>query len=261
MAWLDWAIDDPAPANQCGYGILGIPREIDPSLRRGQVVHSVEGWFTYVSPSGVMLARGNSWGVTIMRSGQVWRHRPRPTWVNWHAGGPAQNVGTDGIEMEGKDQPWTEAQRASLVRVLQEAQDWLGWPAYRVAGLTSRTQEGIRQALILQDYGSLWEHNWFDYTTCPSGRNDWPWLIPALEEDDVMALLTQQERDDFLSTINHFVVVTVPELQKDMDHLHEHGRSNRDRIINLHGKIDAIRKEVKAIGSGSGPRTGTWKSD
>ena len=26
-------------------------------------------------------------------------------------------------------------------------------------------------------------------TTCPSGRDDWPWLMPALEEDD-MALTT-----------------------------------------------------------------------
>ncbi len=22
-------------------------------------------------------------------------------------------------------------------------------------------------------------------TTCPSGRNDWPWLMPALEEEDL----------------------------------------------------------------------------
>ncbi len=168
MSWLGWAIDDPAPADQCGYAFLGIPRELtDLSLRHGIVIHSVEGWFTYVSPSAVMLARGNSWGVTIMRSGQVWRHRPRPTFVNWHAGGPAQNIGTDGIEMEGKDQPWTDAQRASLVRVLQGTQAWFDWPAYRVAGLTNRTQEGIRQALILQDYGSLWEHNWFDHCDDP----------------------------------------------------------------------------------------------
>lgn len=127
MGWLDWAIDDPAPAGNCGYAFLNVPREIDPSLRRGQVVHIVEGWFTYVNPSAVMAARGNSWGVTIMRSGAVWKHRPRPTFVNWHAGGPAQNIGTDGIEMEGKDQPWTPEQRASLVRVLLETGEWFGW--------------------------------------------------------------------------------------------------------------------------------------
>ncbi len=182
MSWLDWAIDDPAPGN-CGYSALNVPCEVDSSRRRGLVIHSVEGWFTYTSPSAVMRARGNSWGVTIMRSGQVWRHRPRPTFVNWHAGGPAQNIGTDGIEMEGKDQPWTEAQRASLVRVLKETQAWFGWPPYQQAGLTSRTQEGVRLALLACGYGSLWEHRWFDYTSCPSGRDDWPWLMPVLAEE------------------------------------------------------------------------------
>lgn len=190
MSWLDWAVDDPAPGN-CGYSFLNVPCELpDPSLRRGQVVHSVEGWFTYTNPSAVMADRGNSWGVTIMRSGKVWRHRPRPTFVNWHAGGPAQNIGTDGIEMEGKDQPWTSEQRASLLRVLRETRAWFDWSTYTMAGSTDRTQEGIRQALLAHGYGSLWEHRWVDYTSCPSGRDDWPWLmlallLPAKEEDDM----------------------------------------------------------------------------
>ncbi len=205
MSWLDWAIDDPAPGN-CGYTFLNVPCEVDPSLRRGIVIHSVEGWFspTY-TPSAVMLARGNSWGVTIMRSGQVWRHRPRPTFVNWHAGGPAQNIGTDGIEMEGKDQPWTDAQRASLVRVLRETWAWFGWPAYTLAGPTDRTQEGIRQALLAHGYGSLWEHRWFDYTSCPSGRDDWPWLMPVLQEED--GTMTNEQLTAILTgiqgSINH----------------------------------------------------------
>ena len=195
MSWLDWAIDDPAPPH-CGYSGLNIPCEIDPSLRYGIVIHSVEGWFTHVNPSAVMQARGNSWGVTIMRNGQVWRHRPRPTFVNWHAGGPAQNIGTDGIEMEGKNQPWTKKQRISLVQVLQETREWLNWPIYtpEVMGApTGKTQESIRQALLGWGYGSLWEHNWFDYTSCPSGRNDWSWLMPELQEaeqeEDVPVLM------------------------------------------------------------------------
>lgn len=187
MSWLEWAVDDPAPGN-CGYSALNVPCElVDPSLRRGVVVHSVEGWFTYVNPSAVMRARGNSWGATIMRSGQVWRHRLRPTFINWHAGGPAQNIGTDGIEMEGKDQPWTPEQWASLVWVLRETWGWFGWTAYTLAAPTDRTQESIRQALLAHGYGSLWEHNWFDYTSCPSGRDDWPWLMPALWEEDPMS--------------------------------------------------------------------------
>ena len=199
MSWLDWAIDDPAPANS-GYSLLGIPREIDPSLRYGEVIHSVEGWFTYVSPSAVMRSRGNSWGVTIMRSGQVWKHRPRPTFVNWHAGGPAQNIGTDGIEMEGKNQLWTVAQRDSLVLVLKETEVWFGWPPYTKAGPTNRTQENIRRNLLFWGYGSLWEHRWFDFTSCPSGRDDWPWLMPQLAEEDDMPL-TPEEIDAVASAV------------------------------------------------------------
>lgn len=177
--WLTWAVDDPAPGN-CGYSALNIACEVEPELRYGQTVHSVWGYFTYINPSAVMEARGNSWGVTIMRNGQVWRHRPRPTFVNWHGGGPAQNIGTDGIEMEGKDEPWTPEQKASLLRVLEETWEWFGWATVALGGPTDRTQNGIRLALLALPHGSLWEHNWFDDTLCPMDRDDWPWLIPEL---------------------------------------------------------------------------------
>lgn len=70
-----------------------------------------------------------------------------------------------------------------------------------------------------------------------------------LEEDDDM--LTD-EQHKMLQRMNHFVVKIVPEWEKKLVHLHAHGRSNRDRIITLHTKIDALRKEVAAIGSGGG---------
>jgi len=166
--WLAWAVDDWAPAANAGYSGLNIPRELtDPTLRRGLVLHSSEGyWSRTYRPSDTMKARGNSWAVSIMQGGAVYRHRLRPTWVNWHAGGPAQNVGTDGIEMEGKE-PWTEAQKASLVRVLKETRAWFGWPPYAVAAATNKTQEGIRQALLARPHGSLWEHRWFDHCDDP----------------------------------------------------------------------------------------------
>lgn len=183
--WLDWAVDDPAPAANCGYGFLNIPGELaDPSLRRGVVIHSSEGyWSASYRPSDTMKARGNSWGASIMQDGAVYRHRPRPTFVNWHAGGPAQNIGTDGIEMEGKE-PWMAAQKVSLVRVLKETQAWFGWPPYSVGGPTDRTQEGIRQALLAQPYGTLWEHRWAGFTACPRSRSEFNWLIPALLEPE-----------------------------------------------------------------------------
>lgn len=195
MAWLDWAVDDPAPGN-CGY--YNVACEVDPSLRRSFTIHSVWGYFTYINPSTVMALRGNSWGATIMRSGAVWRHRPRPTFVNWHAGGPAQNIGTDGIEMEGKDEPWTDAQKESLLRVLVEAWGWFAWEDVALGQPTDKTQGNIRQTLLALPRGSLWEHNWFDYTSCPMGRDDWNWLIPALttalvDEEDGMLYAIRKE--------------------------------------------------------------------
>src|SRR3990172_7037999 len=188
--WLPWATDDPAPAENAGYSGLNIPRELgDLTLRRGLVLHSSEGyWSSTYRPSDTMKARGNSWAVSIMQDGAVYRHRFRPTWVNWHAGGPAQNVGTDGIEMEGKE-PWTQAQKVSLVRVLKEPRAWFGWSAYAGAAPTNKTQEGTRQGLLARPYGSLWEHRWLDATSCPSSRDEWIWLIPALiepKEDEEM---------------------------------------------------------------------------
>ncbi len=247
MSWLSWAVDDPAPGN-AGYSRLGVPVELtNPSLRYGIVIHSVEGWFTYVSPSAVMRSRGNSWGVTIMRSGEVWRHRPRPTFVNWHAGGPAQNIGTDGIEMEGKNQPWTDAQRASLVRVLKETGVWFGWPPYFKAGPTNRTQENIRRNLLFWGYGSLWEHRWFDFTSCPSGRNDWPWLMPQLariEEDDMT--------DAQMQTLSDYHERTLRALQAIINHqkaADTHTTDEATRVINAMPK-----------GLGGGPTKGTWEA-
>jgi hypothetical protein len=90
--------------------------------------------------------------------------------------------------MEGKDQPWTTEQRVSLVRVLNETRDWFNWPVYVLgARAGSRSQEDILQALLALGYGSLWEHNWFDFTSCPSGRDDWDWLMPALGQGDDMS--------------------------------------------------------------------------
>src|SRR3972149_4821336 len=116
MGWLDTLdiTNDPAPAANAGYSGLNIPPEVAPDLKRGIIWHSTSGFFDppgYV-PSDLMRSRNNSWDATIMSNGRIWRHRPRPTFVNWHGGGPAQNVPLLGIEVEGTHQPWTEAQRA-----------------------------------------------------------------------------------------------------------------------------------------------------
>jgi hypothetical protein len=196
--WLTWAADDPAPPEHAGYGDgrggFVIAPEIDAALRRGCVVHSAEGWFRGTRPSDVMRALGNSWCVTVMQDGAVWRHRPRPTFADWASGGPAQNVGTFAVEMEGKDEPWTAAQRASLLRILAETWRWFGWTEVALGEHAFQTQHYVRQFLESRPKGSLWEHRWLASTTCPNGRNDWEWLVPALKQ----ALAEEEEEVNLL---------------------------------------------------------------
>jgi len=201
MSWLERAIDDPAPAAHAGYSGLHIAPEVDAALKSGAVVHSAAGLWSPpgYKPSDLMRSRGNSWDATIMVNGDVWRHRPRPTFVNWHAGGPAQNVPLCGFETEGTG-PWTAAQKASLVRVLTETWAYFGWQRFVKAAPTDKTQDGIRQAILAAGKGCAYEHNWLDYTSCPGGRDDWGWLVPAakaaLEEEMTPAELFAQLKKD-----------------------------------------------------------------
>ena len=181
MTWLGWAIDDPAPGN-CGYSFLNIPCEVDRSLRYGMTIHGAWGYWRGRRPSETMQALGNSWGITVMQDGTTFKHRPRPTFVNWHGGGPAQNIGTEALEAEGKGEPWTPPQRESILRVCVETWDWFGWGNVVLGGPTDKTQDGIRHALLVAGRGSIWEHRWLSSTTCPAGRNDYDWLIPRIKE-------------------------------------------------------------------------------
>lgn len=104
---------------------------------------------------------------------------------------------------------------------------------YNLAGPTDRTQESIRQALLAHGYGSLWEHNWLDYTTCPSGRDDWPWLMPALQEEDDMAL-TFEER------------VAAHE-QWHRETLDPWMTNRSDRIIQLEQARDSMLEEIATL--------------
>ena len=180
MGWLDWAVNDPAPAENAGYSGLQVPPEVDASQKSGVVFHSAAGNWNPpgYKPSDLMRSRGNSWDATIMLNGEVWGHRPRPTFVNWHAGGPAQNIPLCGFEVEGTG-PWAAAQKVSIVRVIKETWAYFGWTRFVMAAPTNKSQEGIRQAIVTVGKGSAYEHNWLDYTTCPNGRDDWAWLTPA----------------------------------------------------------------------------------
>jgi uncharacterized coiled-coil protein SlyX len=118
----------------------------------GIVNHSAEGYFG-ASPSSVMRARGNSWHLTIYRSGHVVQSYPLEA-LCWHAGSKA-NYRYIGIEHEGKaGEPLTTAQLASSIKVNAEIARLRGWASVR-RGVTG------------------FEHNDFMATSCPSGRIPW----------------------------------------------------------------------------------------
>lgn len=126
-----------------------------------------------------------------------------------------------------------------------------------LGGPTDRTQEGIRQALLALPYGSLWEHNFFDYTDCPVKRNDWPWLMPALQEDDEVAI-TQDDLDRQTSEIKKHIDLRRQGTQAQVAWLARAVKAHVDlRRQESQAQIDAQTREILAaiegIGAVSGP--------
>lgn len=162
--WGSYAIVRPGPAAKTGA--LGA------SLRRGQgvVVHSAEG--SLESALGVLDGpRPASWHLTVAKDGRYYQHYPLET-ICWHAGADA-NPRYVGIECEGvAGEPLTPEQVETLRSVL----DWLqavdAWPV-RERGVT------------------LFEHNEFMPTACPSGRIPWDELdsSPPPPDPDPLAVI------------------------------------------------------------------------
>ncbi len=200
MGWLDWARPDLLPDTwHAGYGTAGawiIPPEVTRDQKFGIIWHSAAGLWSPpgYTPQDLMRRRGNSWDGTIMTDGEVWKHRPRPTFVNWHGGGPAQNLLLGGWEVEGTG-VWTPAQKRSILRVNVETHRYLGWPRARLGfrAPDRSSQDSIRGTIALVGKGGNFEHTWLSYTTCPGGRDQWAWLIAETnrqlsEEDDMPSL-------------------------------------------------------------------------
>lgn len=119
---------------------------------RGAVLHSLEGFDSNIT-NVLFGSREASWHFSVLTDGRVLQHYTTDT-IAWHAGGNA-NPYHVGIEHEGlAGQPLTEAQfQASLDLVRWLARE-NGWPGL-VRGLT------------------LFEHNEFMATACPSNRIPW----------------------------------------------------------------------------------------
>lgn len=150
--WGAYAIVRPGPPHKTGVpGVYS---------RHGQgvVVHSAEG--SLEAALGVLDdPRPASWHLTVAKDGRYYQHYPIEV-VCWHAGFDA-NVRYVGVECEGvAGEPLTPEQVSTLRSIL----DWLqavdAWPV-RERGVT------------------LWEHNEFMPTNCPSGRIPWDQLLPA----------------------------------------------------------------------------------
>lgn len=127
---------------------------------QGAVVHSAEGYAEGIL-SVLMGKAFVSWHFSVLKDGTVWQHYPLDRWT-WHAGGVA-NARYVGIECEGvAGEPLERDQLFALVQLLHWIANKDGWTGY---------QRGT----------TLFEHNEFMATACPSGRIPWDTIIPILE--------------------------------------------------------------------------------
>lgn len=126
----------------------------------GVVIHSAEGSLE----STLATLRGPkeaSWHFTVAKAGTVFQHYELHDQC-WHAG-PRANPYYVGIECEGRaGEGLTELQLAALAALVRWIADQDGWPLF---------ERGV----------SLFEHNEFMATSCPSGRIPWDLLIPMIE--------------------------------------------------------------------------------
>lgn len=125
---------------------------------RGAVVHSAEGYRagleSRILDQGVAL----SWHFSVMMDGAVLQHYPIEV-MCWHARTPA-NYRYVGIECEGQA-ALAPAQLDALIKLLAWLSDADDWP------------------LIARNV-TLWEHNQFVATLCPSGRIPWEVILSRL---------------------------------------------------------------------------------
>jgi len=122
---------------------------------KGAVVHSAEGSLEGAF-SVLRGPRQASWHFSVAKDGRVFQHYLLNVWT-WHAG-PA-NDRYAGVECEGvAGEALTEAQLAALVGLLRWIAEQESWPGF-VRGQT------------------LFEHNEFMATACPSGRIPWDAVI------------------------------------------------------------------------------------
>jgi Negative regulator of beta-lactamase expression len=156
------AIMEPGHPAKVGYG------DHRYSIKKGAVIHSMEGW----TPAAINMlkdpAQAVSWHFSITKSGAVYQHYD-PDLITWHGGGLRANELFVGIEVEGQaPEPLTDRQYDALAELLKWLAAQYGWPTWD------------RQV-------TLWEHRELGRfgsppTACPSDRIDWQRLIDRLHD-------------------------------------------------------------------------------
>lgn len=193
--WLDWATRLVPTNRHVNSGVNPV---------RGIFLHSAEGYAgTLLDPNSQYGYNGNhSWHLTNLFDGRLYQHYPF-TARCWHA--TAANDNYLGMENEGyqpREPTLTDAQVATIRRVIGELSQRYGWQPSRPSSTSDRSH-------------TLWEHNEVvrlggTYSTCPNGRIPWDKILggPApqpqpIEEDDMI-------RHVRLHADNHFSGREVP---------------------------------------------------
>lgn len=137
----------------------------------GAVVHSAEGFRAGLESRIIDPNVPLSWHFSVMMDGLVQQHYPAEV-MTWHARTPA-NYRYVGIECEGNG-PLTRIQLDELVELLR----WLST---------------VEQWPVIARSVTLWEHNQFVATLCPSGRIPWPGILTRLGQSVVPAVSTHSQ--------------------------------------------------------------------
>lgn len=145
--------------------------------QRGIVIHSAEGYeagmWARLADVSAPLAERVSWHFSVMQDGRIFSHYPTSA-IAWHCHNA--NDYTVGIECEGiAREALTAAQLYSLAFLVRTISRGIGFTPQRYP-MASRT---------------LYEHNEFFATVCPSARIPWITLLQTISAMD-----TPQFTDD-----------------------------------------------------------------
>lgn len=142
--WFDWAERVPGAQNKVN-GWDG--------PASGFIAHSAEGWEKYLREASANPGNSKSWHLSNLLDGTLLQHYPIYAQC-WSSGHATPNNNYVAMEAEGLfDTPLNEAQTATVIRVLAD----LGWSPER--------------------HKTVFEHNDFTATACPSGRYDWATIL------------------------------------------------------------------------------------